>query len=80
MKKRPIVSCINSYLNVLSKWLDYHFKELIIYSPTCIKDSFQVLHELKHVQLPPNAKLFTCNAVSMYTNIGSSQGIQAISD
>jgi hypothetical protein len=33
-KTRPIVSCINSYLNVFSKWLDYRFKELIIYSPT----------------------------------------------
>ena len=79
-KTRPIVSCINSYLNVFSKWLDYRFKELIIYSPTYIKDSFQVLKELKHLQLPPNAKLFTCDAVSMYTNIDSSQGIQAISD
>jgi len=78
-KTRPIISCINSYLNVFSKWLDYRFKELIKNSPTYVKDSFQILHELKELQLPPEAKLFTCDAVSMYTNIDSSHGIIIIS-
>jgi hypothetical protein len=78
-KTRPIIRRIGSYLNVFSKWLDYRFKELIAFSPTYIKDSFQVLQELKAIsQLPPNAKLFTCDAVSMYTNIDSTHGIQVI--
>jgi hypothetical protein len=78
-KTRPIVSCINSHLNVFSTWLDYHFKELIIYSPTYIKDSFQVLRELKELNLSSHARLFTCDAVSMYTNINSTHGIHIIS-
>ncbi len=46
-KTRPIVSSIGIYLNVFLKWLDHHFKELVIFLPTNIKDSFQVLQELK---------------------------------
>lgn len=78
-KTRPIISCINSYLNVFSKWLDYRFKELIKYSPTYVKDSFQILQELKTLRLAPQAKLFTCDAVSMYTNIDSEHGMIVIS-
>ena len=81
IKTRPIVSCVNSYLNVFSKWLDYRFKQLIKYSPTYLKDSFQVLQELKALgPLPPQAKLFTCDAVSMYTNINSMHGLQTIAN
>jgi hypothetical protein len=78
-KTRPIVSCVNSYLNVFSKWLSHRFKELLSFVPTYIKDSFQILDELKTLMLPPQAKLFTCDAVSMYTNIDSVHGLEVIS-
>jgi hypothetical protein len=79
-KTRPIVSCVNSYLNVFSKWLSHRFKELLSFVPTYIKDSFQVLDELKTLKLPPQAKLFTCDAVSMYTNIDSVHGLEVKSN
>jgi len=77
-KTRPIVSCVNSYLNVFSKWLSYRFTELLAFVPTYTKDSFQILKELTTLQVPTHAKLFTCDAVSMYTNIDSTHGLYVI--
>jgi hypothetical protein len=79
-KTRPIVSCVNSYLNVFSKWLSYRFKELLSFVPTYTKDSFQILNELKTLQVPLHARIFTCDAVSMYTNIDSTHGLEIISN
>lgn len=77
---RPIVSCIGSVLNVYSKWLDYKMKLLVTNVPTYLKDSNQALQDFKLLgTLPPHAKLFTSDAISMYTNIDSKEGISAIS-
>jgi hypothetical protein len=71
---------VNSYLNIFSRWLDRRFKQLLPFCPTYVKDSFQILDELKGItHLPPQAKLFTCGAISMYTNIDSEHGIQVVS-
>ena len=78
-KTRPIISCIGSFLNAFSKWLDHRFKTLISLSPTYIKNSAQIIEELKEIgPLPSQATLFTCDAISMYTNIDSSHGPEII--
>ncbi len=65
-KTHPIVSCIGSFLNAFSKWIDYHLQKLVIFSPTYVKDSNQVIQELKGLTpLPPHSMLFTYDAVSM---------------
>jgi len=47
--------------------------------PTDIRDSYQVLQELQALgPLPPGAKLFTADAVSMYTNISTLHSIEVI--
>jgi hypothetical protein len=67
---RPVVSCCGSFLNLFSKWLDEKMKLLLPLSTTYIRDSFQVLEDVAAIgPLPPNARLFTADAVSMYTNI-----------
>jgi hypothetical protein len=44
-----------------------------------VKDSYQVIDELKTLgPLPSHSRLFTCDAVSMYTNIDSSHGPELI--
>jgi hypothetical protein len=43
--------------------------------PTYVKDSFQFLNDLQGLHLPTQARLFTCDAVSIYTNIDSSHGL-----
>ncbi len=74
---RPIVSCCGSQTEGFSKWIDYKCKELLSLVPTLLRDSFQVLKELRELkELPSNAKLFTFDAVSMYTNINTNHGIE----
>ena len=68
---RPVISCINSFAEIFSKFCDVLLEKLAIYVPSKLSDSFQVLHELHSISspLPNNAKLITADAISMYTNI-----------
>ena len=76
MATRPIVSTCGSLLEGVSKWLDYHLKDITPLVPTALRDSYQLLEELKTLgRLPPHARLFTCDAVSMYTNINTKHGV-----
>ena len=43
-----------------------------------VKDSQQVLDEVKTLNLPPNAQLFTCDANAMYNNIDTDHAITVI--
>jgi hypothetical protein len=65
-----------SLLEGVSKWLDYHIKDIMPLVPTVLRDSYHLLKELKNMErLPPNAWLFMCNAVSMYTNINTKHAV-----
>ena len=78
MKLWPVVSCINSFNSIFSTWLDFKMKTLLPLIPSYIKNSSDLIKELKSLNLPPSAKLFTADASSMYTNIDTTTGIQAI--
>jgi hypothetical protein len=78
-KTRPIVSCVGSFLHAFSKWVDSHLQKLLPFNPTYVRDTQHLINDLKHLQnLPCNAKLFTCDAESMYTNINHLHGIETI--
>ena len=78
---RPVVACVASYNEVWSVWLDYRMKELLPLSRTYLRDSEQVLSELNALgRLTPNAKLFTADAVSMYTNIDTTHAISVFKE
>lgn len=67
---RPVVSCCGSFLNLFSKWLDDQMKQLLPLATTYLKDSNQVLQETGDLgRLPPNAHLFSADAVAMYNFI-----------
>jgi hypothetical protein len=68
---RPVVSCVGSFAEIFSKWLDHQMKKLLLtFSKTYLKDLFAILYDIRNLgPLPPHAKLFTADAVSMYTNI-----------
>ena len=75
---RPVVSCVGSFPEIASRWLDVKMGELLPMSRTYLRDSNHLQEELAALGvLPPNTKLFTFDAVSMYTNISISDGLTA---
>jgi hypothetical protein len=78
-KTRPVVSCVGSFNEIASKWLDYKLSKVVDLCPSYTKDSYQILSDLAQLgELPPNARLFTTDAVSMYTNIDTEHGLATI--
>jgi len=74
---RPVISCVNSFPSIFSTWLDFCMKELLHLIPSYIKNSSDLIKELQNINLPENAKLFTTDASSMYTNIDTTTGLEA---
>jgi hypothetical protein len=80
MVLHPVVSCIKSISSVFSTWFDFRMKQLLQFVPSYLKDSASLLTELKTLNIPPNAKLFTADATGMYTNIDTVVRVSAIRD
>jgi hypothetical protein len=82
-KMRPVISCVNSIPEIFSKWIDHHLKIVVkTLLPTYMKDSIQLQQSLSQAfpnGLPPNARLFSVDAVSMYSNIDTAHGLSVIS-
>jgi len=77
---RPVVSTSGSLLAVFSTWIDFKMKELIPLIQSHVKNSLNIIEDLKDIILPNNALIFTADAVSMYTNIKTDIGISTIRD
>jgi hypothetical protein len=75
---QPVVSNTNSFLAIFSVWLDHKMKDLLPLVRCYIKNSTTLISQLKQLPLPTGAKIFTADAVSMYTNIDTTLGINAI--
>lgn len=71
MKLCQVVSCINSFPAIFSTWLDYKMKQLLHLIPSYLKDTKTLLDKIKDLHIPPNAKLFTADTISMYMNIST---------
>jgi hypothetical protein len=78
MSLRLVVSTHSSLLAIFSVWLDYKMKDLLHLVQSFLKDSYSLIKELKELQLPDSALLFTADAISMYTNIDSTPGITSL--
>jgi hypothetical protein len=72
-----VMSCINSFSSIFSNWLDLKRKDLLFLITSYIKDSKDLLTEIKKMTLPQNATLFTADASAVYTNINTNTGIIA---
>jgi len=75
---RPIVCCVGTFMNDWSKWLDYWLQKLKHLVPTYVKDSQQILDEVRALNLPQQFLLFSCDANSMYNNINTQHAIEVI--
>lgn len=64
-KTRPIVSVSCSIAEGLAKFVESELHPLTSFIPTYISSSIELKNKLIGLELPPDAKLFTADAVSM---------------
>lgn len=78
-KTRPIVSVSGSILHGFGVWIDRQLQTLGRQTPAFISSSWDLAKELRTLPaLPPTARLFTADAVSMYTNIDTEHALKKI--
>ena len=78
LKSRPIVSCPSSLLHRLGVWVDCKLKEVAKNAISYFKNTLELEKQLHELHLPTNARLFTADAVSMYTNIPTHTALNLI--
>ena len=79
LKSRPIVSCLGCLLHGLGVWVDQKLQEVAQQIVSYFKNTLELKKQLLELHLPPNARLFTADAVSMYTNIPTHTALNLIS-
>ena len=76
---RPIVSTVSTVLEILAVFLDYKLQEVVHLCVGYLKDSWDLLRDIQKLdRLPPNARLITIDAVSMYSNIDTEHALQVL--
>ena len=78
LKSRPIVSCSGSLLHAIGVWIDDKLQHAAKTQHSYFKSSFDLKKILVDLDLPSNARLFTADAVSMYTNIPTDRALTFI--
>ena len=78
LSTRPIVSTSGTLLYALGVWCDSKLQLAAQRQRSYFKNSFALKKELDGITLPPNARLFTADAVSMYTNIPTNLALRKI--
>ena len=78
LKSRPIVSCPGSLLHGLGVWVDRKLQEVAKRTVSFFKNTLELIKQLLELHLPANARLFTADAMSMYTNIPTHTALNLI--
>jgi hypothetical protein len=82
LKTRPVISSVNSIPEIFSKHIDYWLKKVVgKLLPTYIKDAEHLIRDLKQTfpnGLPAGARLFSVDAVGMYSNIDTDHGVEVL--
>jgi hypothetical protein len=78
-KPRPITSMAGSITHGLGRWVNQELKLIVHKLPSYIKSSKHLLKRLKNTTFDPsNVSFFSCDAVSMYTNIDTNQALEVL--
>ena len=74
---RPIVSSCDCPTENISQFLDYWLQPIMRNLPSFLKDTSQLINELRQLSVEPNTILVTIDVKSLYTCIPHLEGIQA---
>ena len=77
---RPIVSLCESPTENISQFLDYWLQPIMRNLPSYLKDTSQLINELRMLSVEPNTILVTIDVKSLYTCIPHLEGIQACTE
>ena len=75
---RPIVSDCGSESYRIAEFIDYFLNPLSQKHESYIKDTYEFVKKLKQIILPPGAMLFSVDIDSLYTNIETQLGLEAV--
>ena len=76
---RPVISGCNTPTEKISAFVDYHLKPLDPQILSYVKDTYDFLNKLKHMEkFPEGAILVTLDVVGLYPNIPHDEGLEAI--
>jgi hypothetical protein len=78
-KPRPITSTAGSITHGLGRWVDQELKPIVKKLPSYIRSSAHLLERFKAINYDPsNVSFFSCDAVSMYTNIDTAHALEVL--
>lgn len=77
---RPIVSDCNSETYRSAEYIDFYLNPLAKKHNSYIKDTYDFVEKIKNLIIPKKAILFTIDVDSLYTNIETKEGIQAVKE
>jgi hypothetical protein len=72
---RPVCSDCGSLPHALGRWVDETLQPIVKDQALYLKNSAALQEELERMEMPPNASLFTYDAVTMYPSINTTQCI-----
>jgi menaquinone-dependent protoporphyrinogen IX oxidase len=78
-KPRPITLTAGSITHGLGRWVDQELKPIVKKLPSYIRSSAHLLERLKAINYDPsNVSLFSCDTISMYTNINTAPVLEVL--
>lgn len=77
---RPIVSDCNSETYATAEYIESFLNPISTKHPSYIRDSYDFIHKIKELIVPEQALLFTIDVESLYTNIETEAGLEAVKD
>ena len=77
---RAIMSGSGSLLHNLGYWITEQLRPVTLSMPTVLKSSYDLKEKIVSLNLPPNARCFTCDCKKLYPSINTKAALDVIED